>query len=351
MPWRQNLLSMNATIQEAAKTLQNTKLKLLIVVDSEDRLKGTITDGDIRRGIIRGLEMTSPVTEIMTTTPFKTHPGDDPEALAALMRREECLHVPVVDEHDRVVGMESLLNLKGHAVVSGSDLPVLLLAGGLGTRLMPLTENCPKPMLRVAGRPILQIILEQFIKHGFGRFFISVNYLADQVSDHFGDGSAWGVSIEYLREDKPMGTAGPLSLLPDLGNMPLVMMNGDLLTQVNFNDMLSFHREHKSLVTVGVRKYDFTVPFGIVETEGHRIHGIVEKPTYSFFVNGGIYVVSPEFIKSVPRIAPSDMPDRIGDAMNTERGVHAFPIHEYWLDIGRRDDFDLAQEEYEIKFL
>ncbi|HLO75982.1 MAG TPA: nucleotidyltransferase family protein [Magnetospirillum sp.] len=347
MPWSENIVTVDSTMTKAAEILQHSSIKLVLVVDDEKRLIGTISDGDIRRAILRGVGMDGSARDIMNANPKVARLNDDRQALIDLMHEKVIRYMPVVDKNGHVVAIDSLDRLE-HG--DRRDNIVVLLAGGLGKRLLPLTQNCPKPMLNVGEKPILQTILEQFIRYGFHRFYISVNYLADQVTQYFGDGSRWGVSIGYIHEDKPLGTAGPLGLLPEKPTQPVLMMNGDLLTKVNFERLLEFHLDHGAAATIGVREYDFQVPFGTVEIDGHRVTSIIEKPSYSFFVNAGIYALSPEFVASVPVNTYTDMPDHLRFFTEQGKQVDAFPIHEYWLDIGRKDDFDRAQQEYEEKF-
>jgi NDP-sugar pyrophosphorylase family protein len=225
------------------------------------------------------------------------------------------------------------------------------MAGGMGQRLRPLTEDCPKPLLSVGGRPLLETILLQFREHGFQRFFISVNYRADMVEGHFGDGDALGVTVNYLREDAPLGTAGALGALPDAPREPVFVMNGDVLTRVDFSGMLSFHREHKAAATMAVRGFEMQVPYGVVNVEDQRITAIEEKPVHRFFVNAGIYVLEPDVVAAIPKGEHLDMPALFTRLHAQGRTTAAFPVHEYWMDIGRKQDFDQANTDYGIHFL
>jgi NDP-sugar pyrophosphorylase family protein len=223
---------------------------------------------------------------------------------------------------------------------------VVLMAGGLGTRLAPLTDNCPKPLLKVGNKPILETIIENFISHGFKRFYLSVNYKAEMIEEYFGDGSRWGAEIRYLREDKKMGTAGALGLIPEPLTQPFLVMNGDLLTKVNFSQLLNFHQEQNAHATMCVREYDFQVPYGVVSVDKHRIKSIEEKPVHRFFVNAGIYVLDPEAVSLIPADMPYDMTSLFEQMTANEREVIAFPVREYWLDIGHRDDFERAAGDF-----
>ena len=227
---------------------------------------------------------------------------------------------------------------------------VVLMAGGLGTRLHPLTKHAPKPLLRVGNRPLLETILLNFIKQGFRRFYISVNYKADMVKAHFDDGRRWGVEIRYLEEDQRLGTAGPLALIEDIPEQPLIISNGDLLTKVSFEKMLAFHRDHGADATMGVREYDLEVPFGVVQLDQDRIVGIEEKPVHSFFVNAGLYVISPAVLSKIPRSQSYDMPDLFTHMAAAGAVTVAFPVREYWLDVGRMDDFERANHEFFAEF-
>ena len=219
------------------------------------------------------------------------------------------------------------------------------MAGGTGTRLRPLTENSPKPLLTVGDKPLLEGIIENFVRQGFSKFFISVNYLAESIKDHFGDGAKWGAHIIYLDEDKPLGTAGALKLLPEKPTSPVIVMNGDLVTKIDFRDVLDFHSTQSSVATMCVREYDFQVPFGVVETQGAMIQSIDEKPVHKFFVNAGIYVIDPDALEIIPDDQKFDMTELFDQLVQGSQPAAAFPVHEYWMDIGRLDDFHRANKD------
>jgi len=255
------------------------------------------------------------------------------------MKLKQLRQIPILDDHGRVISVEFYDFI---ALSSQLDNWVVLMAGGLGTRLQPLTDDCPKPLLEVGGRPILQTILESCIKHGFNRFYLSVSYKAKMVEDYFGNGSRWGVDIRYIREDKRMGTAGALSLLPERPTKPFLVMNGDLLTKVNFKQLLDFHLEHCAQATMCVRDYDFQVPYGVVKIQQHRLVDIEEKPAQKFFVNAGIYVLEPEVLDMIPKDEFYDMPSLFMKLVALHHETIVFPIREYWLDIGNKVDFEQA---------
>ena len=346
--WEDILISPSTAIIEAVKLLDKSAMQVLMVVDEQRRLLGTVTDGDIRRGILRSLDLSEPVDHVMTSTPLTASPDSSKEDLLKIMSGSNVHQIPLVNSDNQVVGLKIIDNLVNPETTRKNW--VVLMAGGLGSRLMPLTEETPKPMLNVGGKPVLETILENFIKHGFRRFYISVNYKADAIIDHFGDGERWNAEIRYLRETVPLGTAGPLSLITELPKEPVVVMNGDLVTQINFRELLDHHLHQGSKATMCVREYDFQVPFGVVSIEDNQIKGIDEKPVHRFFVNAGIYVLDPKLIELAPKDKPFHMTDLFDSAIKGGHMTAVFPIHEYWLDIGRADDLDRAKMEFETVF-
>jgi NDP-sugar pyrophosphorylase family protein len=262
-----------------------------------------------------------------------------------MMEDRKLLAIPLVNKNNQVVGLETL---QGLLKKPRHNTPVLLMAGGFGTRLRPLTNKCPKPLLRVGETPILEIMLKNFVKAGFVDFYISTHYLSHMVEDHFGDGSRWGVNINYLYEEKPLGTAGALSLLPkETSELPVIVMNGDILTNTDFESVLSFHLKNNASATMCVRDYEYQVPFGVVKSDGHKVLDIEEKPVQRFFVNTGIYVIGPELRAQVKLGQAIDMPTLLNVGMKMADSVMMYPVNEYWLDIGRPDDFEKAQVDVE----
>lgn len=338
--WKHIVVGPELTLGEALKVLDSGGLRLLLVADEAERLLGMVTDGDVRRALLRQVTLNCPVTKAMNTAPRTARVGDGRDVIRALMERHGLLHVPLLDAERRLAGLETYDGLRERPE---KDAWVFLMAGGFGTRLRPLTDDCPKPMLHVGGRPILETILERFVAAGFRRFFISVHYLADRIKAHFGDGSRWGVSLHYIEEESPLGTGGALGLLPDTGDRPVIVMNGDVLTQLDFGALLDFHCSRDSALTLCVREYDMQVPFGVVEGNGEQVTGIVEKPVHRFFVNAGIYVVSPGAVARTRPARRLDMPDLVDGLVREGATVSMFPVHEYWIDVGRPDDFESAQ--------
>jgi dTDP-glucose pyrophosphorylase len=338
--WRNALTKPGDTVRETIRRIDGSSTQIALVVDADGRLLGTITDGDIRRGLLKGVSLDDPASAIMNASPTCARPDESREVILARMKAKSLHQIPVVDTERRVVGLEVLDEL----LAARRDNWVVLMAGGRGTRLRPLTDETPKPLLRVGAKPILETILGSFIEQGFSRFFLAVNYRADMVRSHFGDGSRWGVEIGYLSEQSPLGTAGALSLLPSRPASPLLVMNADLLTRVGFGHMLDFHRAQGAVATMGVREYDFQVPFGVVKIKGQSILSIEEKPTHRFFVNAGIYVLSPETLDLVPQGRHFDMPELFEALIAKGRETAVFPVREYWIDIGRMDDFEKAAD-------
>ena len=339
--WKEACLKPMSTISDAIDVLESKALRIVLVVDDVGKLLGVVTDGDIRRGLIRHMNMNTPVSEIMCKTPTVASLKDDRDKILVLMKSGDFLHIPLVDGDGRVAGLETLQHLLDN---KRFDNPVLLMAGGLGKRLRPLTNDTPKPLLKIGNKPILETILERILDAGFHNFYISTCYKSDMVRDYFGDGGKWNVNIRYICEKEPMGTAGALGLLPDdMPDLPLLVMNGDLLTKINFEHLLQFHKEEGGLATMCVREYDFQVPYGVIKSEGRRITSIEEKPVHKFFVNAGIYVLEPELVRSLNKTSYLDMPDLLEDKINQDQQINMFPVHEYWLDIGRMEEIERAR--------
>lgn len=342
--WESTLIGPDASLEEAIATLDREALRIVMVVNADRQLLGTLTDGDVRRALLKHLSLDTPASQVMCTTPHAAAKEWSKKRILAEMEKYQLLQLPVVDDSGQVIGLENLQDLLQKKLY---DNPVFLMAGGFGTRLRPLTQNCPKPLLKVGDKPILELILDSFINAGFHRFFISTHYMPEMLREHFGDGSRWGVSIRYVHEEEPLGTGGALGLLPhDEIDLPMFMMNGDLLTTLNFQNLLEFHRDHSGVATMCVREYEHCVPYGVIQSDGHRIRSMVEKPVYRFFINAGIYLLSPDLVKSIAPGTRIDMPTLLEREIAQGKDVNMFPVHEYWLDIGRMEDFQRAQREF-----
>jgi len=331
------------SIYDTISVISQGAAQIALVVDSDQRLLGTVTDGDIRRGLLKGESLEKPVEQIMCRE-FRSLPADCPRKKALCIMRENVLHqIPGIDADGRVIRLfllKDLINPLSHPNW------VVIMAGGKGKRLGPLTESCPKPMLQVGGKPILEIILEHFEETGFRKFFFSVNYLKQQIKDYFGKGENWNVEIEYIDEQQPLGTAGALSLLPQRPDQPILVINGDVLTRTDYVKLLQFHDEYHASATVCVRKHETMVPFGVVETKGAQILSIEEKPVLTHFFNTGIYALNPEILELLSLGEVCDMPQLIEKALKKDFSICAFPIHEYWLDVGHPDSYKQANGEW-----
>jgi dTDP-glucose pyrophosphorylase len=340
------LISPNASLRDAVAAIDRGARQVALVVDGDDRLVAVVTDGNIRRGLLRGMTLDTPVTEVMNRTPTTANIEDGAEAARRLMSERHLHHVPIVDAKSRLV---DLLWIDDVTRTERKSTPVILMAGGLGMRLRPLTEKVPKPMLPIGGRPILEQIIKNFADQGFVRFTLSVNYLGEIIREHFGDGHELGVEIDYIEEPKRMGTAGSLSLLPERPEEPVIVMNGDLLTSIRFEALLKFHVETGASATLCARKFDMQVPYGVIDAEGTRLRGIIEKPVHHHFVNAGIYMLSPEVIAELEPGTQLDMPDLLARLTEREHTVSVFPLREYWLDIGRIEDLERARKECDLQ--
>lgn len=345
--WKDVLINPDTTIMRAIKIIDEGSLQIALVVDASHKLVGTVSDGDIRRAILKGIPFERPVKEIMFSEPTIASCHESREAVLAIMKAKKLRQIPLVDSDGSVVGLDSWDELLS---IQERNNIVVLMAGGLGTRLGELTKDCPKPLLRVGNKPILETILENCKEYAFKRFYISINYKAEMVKEYFGDGSRWGVEINYLEEKGRLGTAGALGLLPEAPTLPVLVMNADVLTKINFKNLMEFHDEHKSVATMCVREYEFQVPFGVVQLDSHRLKNILEKPIHQFFVNAGIYVLNPEAVSMVPKNEYFDMPALFDKLFEKQSETAAFPIREYWLDIGRKADYERANGDYEEVF-
>lgn len=348
MDWTQTLVPPETSIHETIRAINANRMQICLVVDENRRLLGTVNDGDIRRAILAGRDFSEPVERIMNARPHVGGPDESRDALLVRMAETRIHQIPILDAGGRVIDLIIIEDLVGTTRVRENW--VVLMAGGLGRRLRPLTDEAPKPLLPVGKKPLLETILETFVEQDFRRFYMAVNYKAQMIRDHFGDGSRWGAEIRYLDEDQPLGTAGALRLIPEAPKAPLIVMNGDLLTRVNFGHLLDYHVRRASVATMCVRQYDFQVPFGVVHIDDDRIRSLDEKPVHSFFVNAGIYALEPEVIDVIPADELFHMTTLFERVIGAGHTTAVFPIHEYWLDVGRIDDLNNANGEFDDVF-
>jgi NDP-sugar pyrophosphorylase family protein len=313
-------------------------------------LLGAITDGDIRRAMLADLSLDTAVSKVLELKANSSYPNPvtaqantDQATLLELMRQHRIHQLPLLDDDGRVVGLITLDELLPNKVL---PLQAVIMAGGFGTRLRPLTENLPKPMLPVGDKPVMELMINQMREVGIRTVNITTHYLPEKIMDYFGDGQTFGVDINYINENQPLGTAGALSLM-DSPQEPLLVINGDILTGVDFRTMFTYHQEHQADLTVGVRQYDIKIPYGVLECDGPIVLGLREKPVYNFFVNAGIYLLQPEVHQYIPTGQRFDMTDLIEHLITTHHKVISFPIVEYWLDIGQHSDYQKAQNDIE----
>lgn len=340
-------VTIDATIHTAMAQIDRSRIGIVLVVDHERRLVGTVTDGDIRRALLANVDVAQPVTVLLArkagtryAKPVTASIAEDPNTWLRVLQEHNILQLPLVDEARRVAGVVSLFEFISHGEL---PLQALIMAGGVGNRLRPLTEEVPKPMLPVGDRPLLEIMIEQLRDTGIKRMCISTHHHPKKISEHFGDGQTFGVELTYLTEERPLGTAGALGLI-EPPQETLLVINGDIFTQVDFRAMLLYHREHDADLTVAVRQYDIKVPYGVIECEGSTVRTLSEKPVMSFLVNAGMYLLEPTVWKFVPHQERFDMTDLIQQLLKERRSVVSFPVREYWMDIGQRSDYERAQE-------
>ena len=334
--WRHIILQGTATIAQAINILNETSVKIVLVANHENKLEGTLSDGDIRRGLLKGLDLYSPILDIVHRNPLVVTPEISRELVKQLMLANKVQQIPVVDKSHNIVGLHLWEKLTTEP--TRHNLMVIM-AGGMGKRLHPHTENCPKPLLPVSGKPMLQHIIEHSKREGFSNFLISINYLGHMIENYFGDGASMGVNIDYLRELSPLGTAGSLSLMSSLPDAPFVVANGDVITDINYGEILDFHIRHSAAGTMAVRMHEWQHPFGVVETEGLDIVGFDEKPIARSHINAGVYVLDPIAVKFLTIDTNCDMPQLFERLLINSLRTIAYPMHEPWLDVGRPDDY------------
>lgn len=334
------------TFNEAVAQMDRNRLGIVLIVDEERRLVGTLTDGDVRRAILARVALTAPVGTLLVrksgtpyARPITASVGQDPGAYLSLLKQHGILHLPLLDEHQRVAALVTM-----EEFVPSQPLPLqaVVMAGGQGSRLSPLTDDLPKPMLPIGDRPLMEIVIQQLREAGITRVTVATHHKSEKIEEYFGQGTAHGIALSYITEDRPLGTAGALSLL-GIPKETTLVMNGDILTQTDFRAMLAYHREHQADLTVAVRHYELEVPYGVIECEGHLVRRLREKPSMGFFINAGIYLLEPAAYEFIPSAQRFDMTDLIQRLLDAGRPVVSFPVREDWLDIGRHADYAQAQ--------
>lgn len=345
--WRQAILPVHSSIEQAVRNLDQVAIRIVLVINERGELEGTISDGDIRRGLLKGLDLKSPIANVIHRNAMVVPPEMGREMVMQLMVANKIQQIPVVNEHRHIVGL--------HLWDEITTVPVrpnmmVIMAGGIGTRLRPHTENCPKPLLPVAGKPMLEHIIERAKLEGFSHFVLAIHYLGHMIEDHFGNGDRLGVQIDYLREQFPLGTAGALGLLNPRPEAAFVVTNGDVFTDIRYGELLDFHIRHDAAATMAVRVYEWQHPFGVVHTHGVEIVGFEEKPVARSHINAGVYALDPGALNALSADARCDMPTMFERLQAQTKRTVAYPMHEPWLDVGRPDDLNRANAETVKKF-
>lgn len=339
--WKQITILVNSTIEQAVQILNQVGLKIVLITDKNGVLQGTISDGDIRRGLMNGLTLSSPIEKIVNYQPLVVPPGIERKMVIKLMTVNKIQQIPIINEEMQVVGLHtwdeiSVTNVRANAMV--------IMVGGKGTRLHPQTENCPKPMIKVSGKPILEHIINRAKAEGFVNFILAINYLGNVIEDYFGNGERFGINIEYLREKTPLGTAGALSLLDPLPTSAFVVTNGDVFTDIRYGEVLDFHCRNNGRATMAINLHEWQNPFGVVKTDGLQIIGYEEKPISQSYINAGVYVLEPSVIKLLRKSSKYDMPEVFTILQEMNEPVIAYPSHEQWTDLGRLEDLVRLEE-------
>lgn len=337
--WRQAVLTVDASIQQAIQNLNQVALQIVLIVDSQNNLVGTLCDGDIRRGFLKGLTLQSPIESVIFRNPLVVPESLQYDLVLQLMTANKIRQIPIVDKNGHLVGLHLWHDL---AQPQKRENTMVIMAGGRGKRMHPYTDDCPKPMLRVAGKPMLEHIIEKAKGEGFEHFIICIHYLGHMIEEHFLDGRHLDVSIRYVRESSPLGTAGALSLLETTPNRPVVITNGDIITDIRYGELLDFHEKHQADATMAVRLHEWVNPFGVVDIDGIQIKGFCEKPVSYSHINAGVYVLSPAVLNLLAPDECCDMPVLFERAMLRGLQTIAYPMHEPWLDVGRPSDLEMV---------
>ena len=346
--WRKIVVKDTVKIIDAIKVLDRGGQQIILIVSEENKLEGVITDGDVRRAILKGINFNLSVKEIMNNNPIIATKQMSSSKIRKLMKEKTISKIPYVNSDKLLEGLYIEHDMRNGV---WKDRFAVIMCGGLGKRLGEITSDFPKPLLSVGSKPILETIIDNLVKGGCQKIYLSVNYKSQMIKKHFGTGDKWDAEINYLEEEKKLGTAGGLSLLKKLPERPFIVMNGDILTNIDFQNFIAYHEEHNSTMSMCVKEYDFQIPYGVVKiNEESIIEDIVEKPIHNFFVSAGIYLVNPEVLKYLPKNESFDMPELFHKVKSENGCVSAFPIREYWLDIGKIDDFRKAQADYGIIF-
>lgn len=346
--WRNIIVHPETPLLDVLVVLDQEAMQIALVESYDGFFLGTITDGDIRRFLLQQGNLNAQASDVMNESPIHATVDMSYIEAVSIMEQRSIFAIPIIDENKHIHGLHTLHQYAAEVV---RENPVFIMAGGFGTRLQPLTNDCPKPMLNVGGRPILETILEGLIKAGFYNFYLSTHYMPEKIRDYFGNGEKLGCKIQYVHEETPLGTGGALGLLPkSIVKLPIIMANGDILTKVDYKELLRFHKEKGGIATMCVRHYEYQIPFGVIKEINGRMESVVEKPKYKDFVNAGIYVLNPEILDSIMENQNIDMPPLLMQEVGKGEEVFIFPIHEYWQDIGQHDELAMARVKYDELF-
>ncbi|MBX9804124.1 MAG: nucleotidyltransferase family protein [Alphaproteobacteria bacterium] len=338
--WSRIALKSDVSIKSAMEVLDATGLRIVLIIDENGHLLATVTDGDIRRGLLKGIGLSSPVSEIMNNNPISLSSDLTKGEILDILKHTGVLAVPLVGEDKKVIGLETIDSIDENL---DTDACVVLMAGGFGKRLMPLTNALPKPMLPIDGRPIIEHIVENLRLQGFKKFIIAMHYKSEMIQNHFQKKQFSDITLDCIHETEPLGTAGALYLLKEKINTDFIVMNSDLVTKINFRNLLLFHQQHKGIGTICTKDYQFQVPFGVVCSDKMKLSRIIEKPTYSYLVSAGVYCFSSEALKYIKTNEYLDMPTFLQNLVDKKQNINIFPIHEHWMDIGNMSDYQKAQ--------
>jgi len=342
MNWRNLLIESNTSLIDAMKVIDSCGFRIAFVVDKDGKIKGSVSDGDIRRGILNGIQLHDLVHKVMNKNPTFIYNDRSKKFSIRKIKNTGIRVIPIIDNSNRIVGIK-LVNDKLSTFKKQNT--VLIMAGGVGKRLLPLTKNCPKPLLKINGKPILEIIIEKMVDYGFQNFYIAIKYKAEMIKNYFGNGQNWNIRIEYIQENQSLGTAGAISLIKEEQNLPMIVINGDVISKVDPVSLLEFHEISKLDATMCVCQYEHEIPFGVVVSEGNEFVKLDEKPTKNYFVNAGIYVIGKNMTKVIPENKYFDMTELFTEGKKKGYSVGVFPITEYWADVGRHDDlFKIKRE-------
>ena len=339
--WKKTLLSQNSSIRQAIRSLEKSSMQIVLVVNPRGILIGTITDGDIRRGLLSGLTINDSIKKLINFNPLIGSDSMTITSMRQIMLINKIHQLPITDKNKKVTG----LYVRDETNFSHKkDTKVIIMAGGKGKRMLPLTKKCPKPLLPIAGKPVLEHIIVKAKSEGFDNFILTINYLGHMIRDFFGNGSKWGVKIKYLEETNPLGTAGSLSFLKQKKNFPFIVCNGDVISDIRFSDLLDFHIKNKAFGTIAVKPYELRNPYGVVRVKGNRISGIEEKPITTSHVNTGVYVFNSKVIQNLKKNKYLDMNILIQGLVKKSKKILAYSAYEPWLDVGKPKDFKKANK-------